>query len=172
MNPSIRKLKKLNLATPCPDKYNYVGFGFVFDSQNNDFKILRLCILSPDLNDESFHKIMVPHWVHKFYGCIDKGELLIKNDVKVVSIYPESLNQNILAIKDVDWLAHIANLVESLVLLDENRRSSEVQSSSSSLEVSEMQHGYSSEAETVYSAETAESRNYTSPREGKFQQVG
>lgn len=50
---------------------------------------------------------------------------------------------------------------------------SEVQSCSSPVEVSEMQNGYSSEGEmTMYSAETAESRNYTSPREGKFQQVG
>lgn len=52
---------------------------------------------------------------------------------------------------------------------------SEVQSSSSPVEVSEMLNGcgYSSEGETtMYSAETAESRNYTSPREGKFQQVG
>lgn len=51
---------------------------------------------------------------------------------------------------------------------------SEVQSSSSPVEVSEMNHEYySSEGETtMYSAETAESRNYTSPREGKFQQVG
>ena len=54
-------------------------------------------------------------WVHKFYGYIDKGELLIKNDIGVVSSYPESLNQNILAI--ADWLANIANSVESLVLL-------------------------------------------------------
>lgn len=49
---------------------------------------------------------------------------------------------------------------------------SEVQSSSSPVEVAEMQNGYSSEGETMYSAETAESRNYTSPRELKFQQVG
>lgn len=50
---------------------------------------------------------------------------------------------------------------------------SEVQSSSSPIEIPEMQNGYSSEGETtMYSAETAESRNYTSPREGKFQQVG
>ncbi|QCE11485.1 uncharacterized protein LOC114186174 [Vigna unguiculata] len=49
---------------------------------------------------------------------------------------------------------------------------SEVQSSSSPVEVPEMQNGYSSEGETMYSAETAESRNYTSPRELKFQQVG
>ncbi|XP_015892317.3 uncharacterized protein LOC107426605 [Ziziphus jujuba] len=53
-----------------------------------------------------------------------------------------------------------------------NGARSEVQSSSSPVGVSEMQNGYSSEGETMYSAETAESRNYTSPREGKFQQVG
>ncbi|KAF3435948.1 hypothetical protein FNV43_RR23040 [Rhamnella rubrinervis] len=53
-----------------------------------------------------------------------------------------------------------------------NGAQSEVQSSSSPVEVSEMQNGYSSEGETMYSAETAESRNYTSPREAKFQQVG
>ncbi|GLT24929.1 hypothetical protein SLA2020_000910 [Shorea laevis] len=53
-----------------------------------------------------------------------------------------------------------------------NGAQGEVQSSSSPIEVSEMQNGYSSEGETMYSAETAESRNYTSPREGKFQQVG
>ncbi|KEH22639.1 uncharacterized protein [Medicago truncatula] len=49
---------------------------------------------------------------------------------------------------------------------------SEVQSSSSPVEASQMHDGYSSEGETMYSAETAESRNYTSPRESKFQQVG
>lgn len=53
-----------------------------------------------------------------------------------------------------------------------NGAQSEVQSSSSPIEVSEMHNGYSSEGETKYSAETAESRNYTSPREGNFQQVG
>ncbi|OMO95902.1 hypothetical protein COLO4_15621 [Corchorus olitorius] len=53
-----------------------------------------------------------------------------------------------------------------------NGAQSEVQSSSSPVELSEMHNGYSSEGETMYSAETAESRNYTSPREGKFQQVG
>ncbi|XP_030936707.1 uncharacterized protein LOC115961963 [Quercus lobata] len=87
-NPNIRKLKKLKLATPCPDKYSYVGFGFVFDSQNDYFKILRLVA-----------------------AC---------NDIGVVSIYPESLNQNILAIKDANWLAYIANSVESLILLDDD----------------------------------------------------
>ncbi|XP_061358322.1 uncharacterized protein LOC133302546 [Gastrolobium bilobum] len=53
-----------------------------------------------------------------------------------------------------------------------NGAQSEIQSSSSPVEVPEMHNGYSSEGETMYSAETAESRNYTSPREMKFQQVG
>ncbi|CAL1412100.1 unnamed protein product [Linum trigynum] len=60
-----------------------------------------------------------------------------------------------------------------------NGGKSEVQSSSSPVEGPELHNnnnsntGYSSEGETtMYSAETAESRNYTSPREGKFQQVG
>ncbi|XP_030472814.2 uncharacterized protein LOC115690565 [Syzygium oleosum] len=53
-----------------------------------------------------------------------------------------------------------------------NGAQSEVQSCSSPLEASEMHYGYGSEEETMYSAETAESRNYTSPREGKFHQVG
>ncbi|XP_039030571.1 uncharacterized protein LOC120165039 isoform X2 [Hibiscus syriacus] len=53
-----------------------------------------------------------------------------------------------------------------------NGAQSEVQSSSSPVERPEMYNGYSSEGDTMYSAETAESRNYTSPREGKFQQVG
>ncbi|XP_043719237.1 uncharacterized protein LOC122667108 isoform X2 [Telopea speciosissima] len=55
---------------------------------------------------------------------------------------------------------------------------SEVQSSSSPIGVSEWQneeHGfhaeYSSEGETMYSAETAESRNYPSPKVEKFQPV-
>ncbi|KAF8402126.1 hypothetical protein HHK36_013078 [Tetracentron sinense] len=56
---------------------------------------------------------------------------------------------------------------------------SEVQSNSSLIGVSEWQtefygcHAdYTSEGETMYSAETAESRNYTSPREERFHQVG
>ncbi|KAK2360495.1 hypothetical protein QL285_085759 [Trifolium repens] len=53
-----------------------------------------------------------------------------------------------------------------------NGAQSVVQSSSSPVEASQMHDGYSSEGETMYSAETAESRNYTSPRELKFQQVG
>lgn len=50
-------------------------------------------------------------------------------------------------------------------------RHSEV-SSSSPVAVSEVRDDHSSERETLYSAETAESRNYTSPREGRFQPVG
>ncbi|KAI3461779.1 hypothetical protein Pfo_018442 [Paulownia fortunei] len=54
-----------------------------------------------------------------------------------------------------------------------NGAHSEVQSSSSHVEISEVLHEYSSEGETtMYSAETAESHNYPSPREGKFHQVG
>ncbi|KAL7113709.1 hypothetical protein ACP275_04G077100 [Erythranthe tilingii] len=54
-----------------------------------------------------------------------------------------------------------------------NGAESEVRSSSSPVEILEMPHEYSSEGETtMYSAETAESRNYTSPREGNFHQVG
>ncbi|GAB4830252.1 hypothetical protein Ancab_019892 [Ancistrocladus abbreviatus] len=51
-----------------------------------------------------------------------------------------------------------------------NDAQSEVQSSSSPVTVSEVRNGQNSEVETMYSAETAESRNYTSPREGKLQQ--
>ncbi|KAF7825823.1 Peptidase S1 [Senna tora] len=54
-----------------------------------------------------------------------------------------------------------------------NGAQSEVRSSSSQIQVSEMHNGFSSDEETtMYSAETAESRNYTSPREVKFQPVG
>ncbi|KAJ8558262.1 hypothetical protein K7X08_005028 [Anisodus acutangulus] len=50
---------------------------------------------------------------------------------------------------------------------------SEVQSSSSPIRILEMENGYSSDGEiTMYSAETAESRNFPSPREGRYQQVG
>ncbi|XP_009629769.1 uncharacterized protein LOC107819658 [Nicotiana tabacum] len=50
---------------------------------------------------------------------------------------------------------------------------SEVQSSSSPIKILEMENGYSSDGQiTMYSAETAESRNIPSPREGRFQQVG
>ncbi|KAG8388831.1 hypothetical protein BUALT_Bualt02G0165900 [Buddleja alternifolia] len=54
-----------------------------------------------------------------------------------------------------------------------NGAHSEVQSSSSPVGISEVPHEYSSEGETtMYSAETAESRNYPSPRQGSFHQVG
>lgn len=49
---------------------------------------------------------------------------------------------------------------------------SEAQSSCSPVALSGVRDDQSSEVETLYSAETAESRNYTSPREGKFQPVG
>lgn len=49
-----------------------------------------------------------------------------------------------------------------------NGAASEVQSSSSQIDIADVHHEYSSEGETtMYSAETAESRNYPSPREGR-----
>ncbi|KAF3627696.1 hypothetical protein FXO38_05521 [Capsicum annuum] len=54
-----------------------------------------------------------------------------------------------------------------------NGAQSEVESSCCLIEVLEAQHEYSSDGETtMYSAETAESRNYPSPKGGRFQQVG
>lgn len=56
-----------------------------------------------------------------------------------------------------------------------NGTEGEVRPCSSPIQVSEGQNGYISEGETtMYSAETAESRNYPSPKEGRFhqQQVG
>ncbi|KAJ0695446.1 putative peptidase S1, PA clan [Helianthus annuus] len=56
-----------------------------------------------------------------------------------------------------------------------NGAHSEVQSCASPIELAHEQNGYSSDGQTtMYSAETAESRNYPSPKEGRFhqQQVG
>uniref|UniRef100_A0A7N2N0R6 F-box domain-containing protein n=1 Tax=Quercus lobata TaxID=97700 RepID=A0A7N2N0R6_QUELO len=66
-------------------------------------------------------KYMVPMiWVRvgNFYGCTDNGELLIENATGLVSIDPESREQNILAIEDVDWVGFMANSMESLILHD------------------------------------------------------
>ncbi|XP_030944110.1 F-box/kelch-repeat protein At3g23880-like [Quercus lobata] len=72
--------------------------------------------------DSWTRKFLVPlsDWVWEplFYGCTDNGELLIKNDSGLVSIDPESRNQNILAIEDSNWVGFSANSMESLVLLD------------------------------------------------------
>lgn len=48
----------------------------------------------------------------------------------------------------------------------------DVHSISSPVAASEIRDEQTSEVETMYSAETAESRNYATPREGKFQPVG
>ncbi|XP_030942772.1 F-box/kelch-repeat protein At3g06240-like isoform X4 [Quercus lobata] len=66
-------------------------------------------------------KYMVPMiwvWEGYFFGCTDNGELLIENATGLVSIDPESPNQNILAIEDADWMGFAANSMESLILLD------------------------------------------------------
>ncbi|XP_075673160.1 F-box/kelch-repeat protein At3g23880-like [Castanea sativa] len=57
-------------------------------------------------------------WIGHFFGCTNNGELLIKNASGLVSIDPESQNQNIFAIEDANWVAFSANSMESLVLLD------------------------------------------------------
>ncbi|KAK4562056.1 hypothetical protein RGQ29_004782 [Quercus rubra] len=244
-NPRIRMFKKL-LATPSTDEDTRSVIGLAYNSQNNDFKILRLVsffwgqeaeaeaeiyslstdswrkvvitmeslrgyepnfgtidefdppciffngalhtvaitsrhrfILSFNVNDESFREIMLPpnhldlddvpvcrtelavfkgslavfiytddhwgvfchiwvmeeygvaeSWIKKymvpmilnshFYGngCTDNGELLIKTATGLVSIDPESRNQNILAFEDADWVGCTANSMESLILLD------------------------------------------------------
>ena len=61
---------------------------------------------------------MIRGSVVNFYGCTDNGELLIKNATGLVSIDPENRKQNILAIEDADWVGFMANLMESLILLD------------------------------------------------------
>ncbi|XP_075674267.1 F-box/kelch-repeat protein At3g06240-like [Castanea sativa] len=66
-------------------------------------------------------KYLVPkNWVSDgyFYGCTDNAELLIESGTTLVSIDPESQNQNILAIEDADWMRFTANSMESLILLD------------------------------------------------------
>ena len=60
-----------------------------------------------------------------FCGCTDNGELLYSNDTKLVSLDPDSLNENIIAIEDVIWEGYTANSMESLVLLDGLNVSSE-----------------------------------------------
>jgi F-box interacting protein len=63
--------------------------------------------------------------VQDFYGGTDNGELLIKNATGLVSLDPESLNVNKLAIEDARWMAYTPNSMESLVLLDGLNVSSE-----------------------------------------------
>uniref|UniRef100_A0A7N2RB33 F-box domain-containing protein n=1 Tax=Quercus lobata TaxID=97700 RepID=A0A7N2RB33_QUELO len=206
-NPSIRMFKKL-LSTPFTNEDNKIYtmsvVGLAYNSQNNDFKILRLLsvlwgeaeaeiyslstdswrkvvismeslrgyepnfgrifqidppciflngvlhtvaytsrhpfILSFDVNDESFREMLLPfnhidvvtfshHALFKgslalfcfcwlFYGCTDKGELLIKNATGLISFDPENQKQNILAIEDADWVGFTANSMESLILLN------------------------------------------------------
>uniref|UniRef100_A0A2N9FSV0 Uncharacterized protein n=1 Tax=Fagus sylvatica TaxID=28930 RepID=A0A2N9FSV0_FAGSY len=75
---------------------------------------------------ESWTKKSVPmDLVDNFYGCTDNGELLIENATGLVSLDPESLNANKLAIEDAQWMAYTPNSMESLVLLDGLNVSSE-----------------------------------------------
>uniref|UniRef100_A0A2N9FNF2 F-box associated domain-containing protein n=1 Tax=Fagus sylvatica TaxID=28930 RepID=A0A2N9FNF2_FAGSY len=76
---------------------------------------------------ESWTKKSVPNGfgLQDFYGCTDNGELLIENATGLVSLDPESLNENKLAIEDAQWMAYTPNSMESLVLLDGLNVSSE-----------------------------------------------
>uniref|UniRef100_A0A2N9GC12 F-box associated domain-containing protein n=1 Tax=Fagus sylvatica TaxID=28930 RepID=A0A2N9GC12_FAGSY len=111
-------------------------------------------ILSFDVNDERFRKIMLPQnylvgvsvifeqlavilglltlflvtmWMKllNFCSCTDNGELLIEKVTELVSLDLESLNENKLAIQDVQWMDYTPNSIESLVLLDGINVSSE-----------------------------------------------
>ena len=76
---------------------------------------------------ESWTKIHVSvDPVNNFYGCNDNNELLIENDTGLVSFDPDSLNQNVLAIEDANWVHYTTNSMESLVLLDGVNVSSEM----------------------------------------------
>ena len=70
---------------------------------------------------ESWTKIIVPvdsaEW---FWGCTDSGELLLNTFERgLVSYELESLNENNLGIQNSPWLSYTADLMESLVLLDQ-----------------------------------------------------
>jgi F-box interacting protein len=68
---------------------------------------------------ESWTKICVSlDSVNNFYGCNDNGALLIKNATGLVLFDPSSLNENVLAIEDTNWVRYTTNSMESLVLLD------------------------------------------------------
>uniref|UniRef100_A0A2N9H7Y0 F-box associated beta-propeller type 1 domain-containing protein n=1 Tax=Fagus sylvatica TaxID=28930 RepID=A0A2N9H7Y0_FAGSY len=83
---------------------------------------------------ESWTKIHVSvDPVNNFYGCNDNNELLIENDTGLVSFDPDSLNQNVLAIEDANWMHYTTNSMESLVLLDGVNVSSEMNVKSSRL---------------------------------------
>uniref|UniRef100_A0A2N9ECY2 F-box associated beta-propeller type 1 domain-containing protein n=1 Tax=Fagus sylvatica TaxID=28930 RepID=A0A2N9ECY2_FAGSY len=72
---------------------------------------------------ESWTKIIVPvdsaEW---FWGCTDSGELLLNTFERgLVSYDLESLNENNFGIQNSPWLSYTADLMESLVLLDQGQ---------------------------------------------------
>ena len=75
---------------------------------------------------ESWSKLCVQmDLVQNFCSCTDNGELLIEKVTELVSLDLESLNENKLAIQDVQWMDYTPNSIESLVLLDGINVSSE-----------------------------------------------
>ncbi|KAK7812823.1 hypothetical protein CFP56_006714, partial [Quercus suber] len=92
-------------------------------------------ILSFDLNDEIFRDIKLPENYldglgpnsdHHLFGCTNSGEFLVQMfDRRLVSLDTENLKVNHLGIQIPFWLYYTADLMESLVLLDQVKSPSE-----------------------------------------------
>ena len=65
-------------------------------------------------------------WVIKLFGCTNSGEFLVQMfDRRLVSLETENLKVNNLGIQIPFWLYYTADLMESLVLLDQVKNPSE-----------------------------------------------
>uniref|UniRef100_A0A2N9GGA6 F-box associated beta-propeller type 1 domain-containing protein n=1 Tax=Fagus sylvatica TaxID=28930 RepID=A0A2N9GGA6_FAGSY len=123
------------LSTDSWRKNYYVGFTPAVEQLVVFKGLLALTAFGTDLNDigkchiwvmreygvaESWTKKAVSmDWIDNFYGCTDNGELLIQNATGLVLFDPESLNENVLAIDDFNWVDYTANSMESLVLVND-----------------------------------------------------
>ena len=117
-----------------PQNY-YVGFTPAVEQLVVFKGLLALTAFGTDLNDigkchiwvmreygvaESWTKKSVSmDWIDNFYGCTDNGELLIQNATGLVLFDPESLNENVIAIDDFNWVDYTANSMECLVLVND-----------------------------------------------------
>ncbi|XP_030945207.1 F-box/kelch-repeat protein At3g23880-like isoform X1 [Quercus lobata] len=121
-DPLTTNFTKLAVYKGLPAKF---GFAHDFGNVGNGRVLCHVWVMEEYGVPESWtRKFVIPmkwvRWEH-FFGCTNNGELLIKNATGLVSIDPESQNQNILAIEDANWVAFSANSMESLVLLDGDR---------------------------------------------------
>uniref|UniRef100_A0A2N9IQT9 F-box domain-containing protein n=1 Tax=Fagus sylvatica TaxID=28930 RepID=A0A2N9IQT9_FAGSY len=100
---------------------------FVFNNDVYDFdRISHIWVMREYGVFESWTKICVSMgFVDKYYGCTDSGELLIENNIGLISFHSESLSENNLGISLSEdakeysqWVGYTANSTESLVLLD------------------------------------------------------